>query len=430
MAFALSIRLERKNSKRIRPDVVKDQVTYLLSRATAGSRSKWATTKTSVSSPVEMGSHWGFVVNVTLERRSMNRTPSTTQLNQEVTSVLQWLTKACKGAKFHKYPWHVTDYKPIGWKSTNIPDLPAEEKEDLSHVVQGAADGEAVDDIVNFEKAKKIEEIIIPEELVRGSDSDIENHHAFKGLFGIGPHVRILFSRIKSMKDTQGRRRNHTVYWGRPACGKSSILLGAQKVLGPGAFVSINGNAATKAGIEAIFLDRLRKTGVPPILFVEEMEKTQETILTVWLSVMDERAEVRKVTFRSQQRVNANVLVVATVNDKVLFDRLMGGRPDAPGAISSRFCQHLYVPRPNADIMRRILLRDVELYGGDQKWVDPCLELAKTLNEDDPRVVLSYLDGQERLLNGSYQEDILSIRNLEKTDVEPKEGGVLSNGTN
>jgi len=64
--------------------------------------------------------------------------------------------------------------------------------------------------------------------------------------------------------------------------------------------------------------------------------------------------------------------------------------------------------------MKRILLRDIKQYGGNTEWVDPCLALAGELKTNDPREVLGLLVGSDRLLDGSYQRDVLKIYNAEQ----------------
>ena len=66
--------------------------------------------------------------------------------------------------------------------------------------------------------------------------------------------------------------------------------------------------------------------------------------------------------------------------------------------------------------MRKILLRDIELYGGNPEWVEPCMELSKKVKTNDPRMILSFLHGQDRLLTGEYQQDILRIFELEQKE--------------
>lgn len=73
--------------------------------------------------------------------------------------------------------------------------------------------------------------------------------------------------------------------------------------------------------------------------------------------------------------------------------------------------------------MEKILLRETTQRGGDPRWVQQAIEYAyvtvpkETGNVmDDPREVLGLLDGGMRLMNNSYQKDLLSILKSEKED--------------
>ena len=147
-----------------------------------------------------------------------------------------------------------------------------------------------------------------------------------------------------------------------------------------------------------------------PLIFVsEEIEKADEQALRIWLGAMDDRHEFRKVNFHMHQVRKVNFLSLATANDKEKFDLMMGGRNGYPGALSSRFVHHLECPRPNQTQMRMILKRDIERFGGKQDWIEPCIALAGRMGTDDPRKVLGFLDGGDRLLDNSYQNDQLNI---------------------
>ena len=75
------------------------------------------------------------------------------------------------------------------------------------------------------------------------------------------------------------------------------------------------------------------------------------------------------------------------------------------GALASRCKNKIYFPRPTEETIKKILFRDVQENGGKIEWVEPALLLAKELNIDDPRVIISFLSGGDRLLDGSYQKD-------------------------
>ena len=144
-------------------------------------------------------------------------------------------------------------------------------------------------------------------------------------------------------------------------------------------------------------------------MFIEEIEKCHEDGLRVWLGALDDRGELRKTNFRESRARKIQILTLATANDKVIFDKLMGGTDKRPGALSSRFVNQLHCPRPDEKVLRKILERDIDSYGGHADWIQPALDLAKVIGTDDPRRVLSYLDGGDRLLNGMYQKDILTM---------------------
>lgn len=404
------LKICRKNGKRVNPEKLKERLTPIIARATT---SLWEAEEYKIDGPFLLkDGHWVYDVIVTFNRN--RKTSDTVKTEKEMDDIIASITEAGASTAFAKYPWYV-DSSECSWDTTrrlNETDAVVEEEKENDEDVSG---------IIDFERAIPLEDLNVPDVLINGSDDEIESHPDFAGLFNRAAHIRVIFSSIHTMKVTDGQRRNHGLLYGLPACAKSTLLKGTQKVLGPGGYLSINSNSATKAGIEKIFLHHVKQVGLPPILFIEEIEKTQEAILTTWLSIMDDRGEVRKVNNRTAAYADARVLCFATANDKVLLDRLMGGRPKHPGALSSRFTKKLYVPRPDWETMKRILMRDISLYGGRAEWADKCIEIAKELGTNDPRTVLSLLDGGDRLMNGLYKQDIMKIYSMEKNDYDPEE---------
>jgi hypothetical protein len=55
------------------------------------------------------------------------------------------------------------------------------------------------------------------------------------------------------------------------------------------------------------------------------------------------------------------------------------------------------------------LKKDILSKGGKLEYIEPCIELSEKLNINDPRKVLSFLSGGERLLTGEYQKDLFDI---------------------
>ena len=74
--------------------------------------------------------------------------------------------------------------------------------------------------------------------------------------------------------------------------------------------------------------------------------------------------------------------------------------------------------------MQKILEEKVRIINGNPDWVEKVMDLAyNKLKETNPRTIISYLDGGERLMDGSYVEDIMAIhesKNLELRGLEPK----------
>jgi hypothetical protein len=118
-----------------------------------------------------------------------------------------------------------------------------------------------------------------------------------------------------------------------------------------------------------------------------------------------------------QRKQLANMLVFATCNDETLVRRWRNG------AIWSRFAKKLHCARPSLELMRRILLDTVERVGGNPAWADKAMEFAyEVMPEvmgfvmDDPREIKGLLDGRDRLLDGSYQLDLLAILRTENDE--------------
>jgi hypothetical protein len=63
--------------------------------------------------------------------------------------------------------------------------------------------------------------------------------------------------------------------------------------------------------------------------------------------------------------------------------------------------------------MKKILEDYVVRTNGDIAWVEPIMELSDKLNITNPRTVLAWTDGRERLLTGEYQKDMLSVMKKE-----------------
>ncbi len=229
----------------------------------------------------------------------------------------------------------------------------------------------------------------------------------FNRLFGLEAQIRRVLDPIDLGVDTKWQKRRHTLLCGPPGCGKTDLMLTLSRALGKEgeAWVWYDATSTTRAGA----VEQLMKAkAVPPILFVEEIEKTSEASLRWLLGVMDDRGELRRTNYRVGNQSKAiRLLVIATANSLPVLAKMDSG------ALLSRFSNQIYCPKPSPEVAKQILLREVKDIGGKEKWVDEVLpyytgEIAqgKRVNEHSIRECISLLlCGRDRLLDGSFHRD-------------------------
>lgn len=256
----------------------------------------------------------------------------------------------------------------------------------------------------------------------------VEREKHFKHLFGLDEQINMVCSAIEAAKATDFTRRFHTVLHGPPGCGKTQTLLAvcqmvAGKHSGEGeAYVKLDAPSTTQAGAEQLFL---KAPTIPAVVVVEEIEKVPEVALRWLLSVLDARGEVRKTNARIgsvARRVHS--VVLATVNDKKLFDSVLSG------ALSSRFPNEVHYPRPSKAIQRQILKRELASMKGDPRWIDPVLDYCAENFIDDPRKAIMILTmGREKLLDGSYQASMqATMSEAQRELIREKRAALSSSG--
>lgn len=212
----------------------------------------------------------------------------------------------------------------------------------------------------------------------------------FEHIYARESQIEILISCLRAGIDSAFQNRFHCALIGDPACGKTETLKALKAVVGRDAVLEYDATATTQAGA---IKDLDSRDELPRILIVEEIEKTDPDSLRWLLSVMDHRAEIRKITARQQILRETRMLTLATVNDYPLFLKLMYG------ALASRFTYHLHFPRPDQALLRRILEREVERSHGKKVWIKPTLEYAEENEIYDPRrIVAICLCGKDQLL--------------------------------
>lgn len=217
---------------------------------------------------------------------------------------------------------------------------------------------------------------------------------SFDHLYGLDSHIGRLKLALEIAQISQFANRYHVALIGPPGCGKSDICETMVAVLGEDAVMKFDATATTAAGA----IKQLDEAEIMPrILVVEEIEKVSAEALSFLLALMDMRGEIRKTTAKKSIVKDTKVLVVATVNNHELFDKMLAG------ALSSRFANKLWFHRPNEETIRRILRREIAKLDGDEAWIDPVVEYAREKDITDPRMIAALcLCGRDGWLDGSF----------------------------
>ena len=397
---------------------------YITGRALAPFNNKWAS-NVQERRPVQNGGEYVYTAVITFTKERGRTAPELVQ--REWIRILNRIVDSCTAARFSNYPWRVIEATDMD--QANVPgreevvvtptgdavvvevsndeatanpgaDLPGVTSRPLftRHILEDSGN-------ISFEELKDRASGEISHLL--NNDNALSDNEHFRDIYGRNAQIRTVLSSVKAFLDSNGQRRNHSLLYGLPACAKTQILRSLADFIGMDAILRLDGSATTPAGLYKLFFDELEV--IPPIVILEEAEKANEEGLKVWLGALDDRGELRKINYREMKVREVRVLCLATVNDKEKFDAFLGGSPTKPGPLSSRFVHQLKCPRPNADEMRRILIRDIQRKGGREAWVEPVLRLSDAVGTNDPRRVLGFLDGGDRLLTGEYQKDILTI---------------------
>lgn len=255
----------------------------------------------------------------------------------------------------------------------------------LTHVNDEPYEAPAAGDVVTTNDLIGYSEVKLPD--------NFESY--FSHLFGLDAHVGRIKSALRAGITSGWRNRYHCVLQGPPGCGKSDICRSLKAAIGEDAVMEFDATATTGAGAIQELAER---NILPRILIVEEIEKADPQALGFLLGVCDLRGEIRKTTARQKIVRNTKLLVIATVNDVGLFNKLQAG------ALSSRFANKIWFKRPSRDQLAMILTREVDKVDGDLAWITPTLDYCEEHGIRDPRIVSSIcLCGREQLLNGEFQ---------------------------
>ncbi len=253
-------------------------------------------------------------------------------------------------------------------------------------------------------------DIHIPDVLRTGEDWQVERYPAVSGIYGRAGHIRMIFTSLHAALRSDFRLLNHMLLEGPPGSAKSAMKDAVKTVVGPGGYHEFNASALTAAGLQATFLRQYRdaddpsRAACPPVLIFEELETASEAVAEILLKMTDSDREVRKTSHAGNDVVAVRAFCLGLINDRDRFERL------AKGALNRRFSRKIYVPLPNRQLIERILQREAERLGGNERWVDACLTLMDETGSSDATEIISWLEGGDRLLDGSYQQDVLTTR--------------------
>lgn len=355
--------LEKRSLRHLDNGVMKEQLTGIAARAIAGNRGKVWQLKNRIQVPEARINGEGFVYRTSLTFERVGRKASEDIVDRQ-WGIIQQMAEGAGRSK--------------GW---NIP----ADHETPTHESKTTTETEPTVQ----QKPKAFTPVKI--------NTDAGQH--FAHLYERDSQIALVMSAIQAYVNSNYEDRFHAILYGPPSCGKTEILRSVARMLGEESVLVFDATSTTKAGAERTLLETAE---IPPVLIVEEIEKTDEHSLRWLLGVLDHRAELRKITHRSTKSRSVKLLCLATANDIELFRKVM------EGSLASRFSHHIYSGRPSREVLKKILLREIERSKGDVAWIDPALDWC--LNEEgtnDPRRIITIcLCGREKLLDGSYQKHL------------------------
>lgn len=218
----------------------------------------------------------------------------------------------------------------------------------------------------------------------------------FSHLFGLDSHISRVQYALEAGIESGWSNRYHVALIGPPGCGKSDICQTIKRALGDDAVMELDATATTAAGA---IKDLSEREILPRILIVEEIEKADDNTMRFLLGVLDQRAEIRKVTARGTIQRDTKLFAICTVNDLALFNKMQAG------ALASRFANKVGFKRPTREHLALILTRELGKINGDPEWIAPTLDYCEEHGITDPRRVASIcLCGRDALLTGEYQK--------------------------
>lgn len=252
----------------------------------------------------------------------------------------------------------------------------------------------------------------------------------FHRLYNREPQIRIIYDSANLAVRTGFKERNHVLLRGQAGTAKTDLFTSFCDFIGTNKVWHVDATTLTKAGLERELIQRSKDGVLQPFILVEEIEKvTSPENINCLLQVMDTRGRIQRTNARDGDVYEeCKVVVWATCNDSEYL------RTFADGAIWSRFSLRPICKRPDADLMRKILIRSVREMEGNEKWVEPVIRFMwdelKQIREykndyNDPRLGRALLAGGDRLFDRGpegFFSDFLACCEGKETGEEVRKG--------
>lgn len=202
----------------------------------------------------------------------------------------------------------------------------------------------------------------------------------FSHLYGLDSQIARVKKNLVAGINSNWMFRFNTALIGPPGCGKSDLCGTVKRALGEEAVLEFDATATTGAGA---MKDLANREILPRVLIIEEIEKADPKSLEWALAVLDQRAEIRKVTHRETIQRETKLIGICTVNDEDQFRKI------SYGALASRFGKPVYFNYPSRDQLEMILTREVQKFDGNLAWIKPTLDYCIKAGEAHPREIIS-----------------------------------------
>jgi hypothetical protein len=218
-------------------------------------------------------------------------------------------------------------------------------------------------------------------------------------------HLRTIHRSTEMFMRSEGAIRSHTILYGEPGACKTNMILALKRWYEKDSEVErvhlCDVTTISKAGLENWILDRAESGTLPEILALEEIEKYDMNVLLPLGSVMDGRGVLTKVNAKVNRKGTTKMLIWMTCNNDDYV------RKWNKGFLWSRCTNEIPCIRPTRGQMETIILpKKIASIHGNPAWAKPACDFAyDVMKTDDPRKIVGLLDGQDGLLDGSYQKD-------------------------